>query len=239
MRTILAAVGMLSILPVGRSMPTENELRRMTDFFPLAGLLLGAILFGAALGLRHLPPLAAAVLMTFLSEALTKGFHLDGLADTADGFLSGRPRERKLEIMRDSRIGTMGVGAVVCCLGFKFACFASLPPALLPAAGALMMTAGRWGMVCYIAMSRYAREEGLGKICFQRGPVFGIVSGVAFTAALCTLFPGSRALRVLLLPAAMFLWSRITRRVIGGATGDTVGCAEELSELLTLFVLIL
>jgi len=240
MRTFLAALTFLSILPSGNFLPTEDEMRRMADFYPAAGLVLGALLWGAGwVGCRYFPPLVAAALLTFFSEALTKGFHLDGLADTADGFLSGRSRERKLEIMHDSRIGTMGVGAVVCCLGLKFACFASLPPALMPAAGAMMMVAGRWGMTCYIAMSRYAREDGLGRICFERKPIFGILSGLALTAAFGVLFFGLRALVVSGLFLVMFGWSRLTRRVIGGATGDTIGCAEELSEVLTLLILLL
>ena len=240
MRTILAALSFLSILPVGNFLPTEDEMRRMTDFYPAAGLVLGALLWGAGLVFcRYFPPLAAAALLTFFSEALTKGFHLDGLADTADAFLSGRSRERKLEIMHDSRIGTMGVGAIVCCLGLKFACFASLPFALMPAAGGLMMVSGRWGMVCHIAMSRYAREDGLGRICFERKPFFGVVSGLALTAAVGVLFFAPKALAVLGLFPVMFGWSRLTRRVIGGATGDTIGCAEELSEVLTLLMLLL
>ena len=240
MRTILTALSFLSILPVGNFLPTEDEMRRMADFFPAAGLVLGALLWGAGwVCCRYFPPMVAAALLTFFSEALTKGFHLDGLADTADGFLSGRSRERKLEIMHDSRIGTMGVGAIVCCLGLKFACFASLPPALMPAAGAVMMTAGRWGMVCHIAMSRYARNDGLGRICFERRPYFGAVSGAFLTAALGVLFFGLRAPVVLGLFLVMFGWSRLTRRVIGGATGDTIGFAEELSEVLTLLILLL
>ena len=240
MRTILTALSFLSILPVGGFMPTEDEMRRMTDFYPAAGLVLGALLWGAGwVFCRYFPPLVAAALLTFFSEVLTKGFHLDGLADTADGFLSGRSREKKLEIMHDSRIGTMGVGAVVCCLGLKFACFASLPLALMPGAGAVMMVSGRWGMACYIAMSRYARNEGLGRICFERRPLFGVASGALLTAALGVFFFGLRAPAVLGLFLVMFGWSRLTRRVIGGATGDTIGCAEELSEVLTLLILLL
>ena len=101
------------------------------------------------------------------------------------------------------------------------------------------MVSGRWGMVCHIAMSRYAREDGLGRICFERRPYFGVVSGAFLTAALGVFFFGLRAPAVLGLFLVMFGWSRLTRRVIGGATGDTIGCAEELSEVLTLLILLL
>ena len=135
MRPFLAALSVLSALPLGKFAATEADLKRALPFFPVAGLLFGALGWGAAeLLTRGFPPAVAAMLCAVLPEALTKGFHLDGLADTADGFLSGRTRERKLEIMRDSRTGSMGVAAVFALLGLKAAACFSFPPELLPAA---------------------------------------------------------------------------------------------------------
>ena len=236
MRTLLAAVSMLSIVPLGRFCPTEPELRRSQNLFPVAGALFGALFYGIALLLmRFCPALPAVLLLVLLPEALTKGLHLDGLADTADGFLSGRSRERKLEIMRDSRTGSMGVAAIFALLGMKFALFASLPAAVLPAAAGLMMLAGRSGIVFYIAMSRYARPDGLGAIWFRSKPVAGVVLALLLSSCAGWWFFGAAgaSLSVFLVLFA-FLWSRVTKRVIGGATGDTIGCCEELCELLTL-----
>ncbi len=238
MRTFLAAISMLSILPLGRFRPTETELQRSQNLFPVAGLLFGGILCCAAWAIEWIgiPCLPAAMLLALLPEMLTKGFHLDGLADTADGFLSGRSRERKLEIMRDSRIGSMGVAAIFALLGMKFALFASIPAAALPVAAGIMMLSGRCGIVLYNAMSRYARPDGLGAIWFRRRPVAGIVLALLLPGALAWWFfgmaPGVALGAALLLFA--FLWSRITKSVIGGATGDTIGCCEELCELITL-----
>ena len=102
MRTFLAAVSMLSALPLGRFCPTETELQRSQNLFPAAGLLFGVLLGCAAWGLVYLqlPLLPTAMLLALLPEALTKGFHLDGLADTADGFLSGRSRDVVEELER-------------------------------------------------------------------------------------------------------------------------------------------
>ena len=238
MRTLLAAISMLSVLPLGRFCPTEAELQRSQNLFPVAGLLFGILLFGAAWGVVWLefPPLPTAMLLALLPEALTKGFHLDGLADTADGFFSGRSRERKLEIMRDSRIGSMGVAAIFALLGMKFALLASIPAAALPVAAGIMMLSGRCGIVLYNAMSCYARPEGLGAIWFRRRPVAGIVLALLLPGVVAWWFfgttPGAALGAALLLFA--FLWSRITKAVIGGATGDTIGCCEELCELLVL-----
>lgn len=236
MRTLLAAVSMLSALPLGRFCPAEEELRRSLNLFPVVGALFGALFYGIAwLLAAYVPPLPAAMLLALLTEALTKGLHLDGLADTADGFLSGRSRERKLEIMRDSRTGTMGVAAIFALLGMKFALFASLPAALLPAAAGLMMLGGRSGVVLHIAMSRYARPEGMGAIWFRSKPVVGIFLALLLPVGGGWWFLGVPGASIgLLLPAFAFLWSRITAKVIGGATGDTIGCCEELCELLAL-----
>lgn len=236
MRTFLAAVSMLSALPLGRFCPTETELRRSLNLFPAAGLLFGAFFYGIGWCLAgYCAPLPAAMLLALLPEALTKGLHLDGLADTADGFLSGRSRERKLEIMRDSRTGSMGVAAIFALLGMKFAFFASLPPELLPAAAGLMMLGGRSGIVLYIGMSRYARPDGMGAIWYREKPFAGILLALLLPSAAGWFFfgvPGCFA--GLALAVFAFVWSRITKRVIGGATGDTIGCCEELSELLIL-----
>jgi len=241
MRSLLAAIAMLSIIPVGNFMPTERELRRMVNSYPLAGALFAALFFGIGQLVAPLPPLVAAMLLTLLPEVLTKGLHLDGLADTADGFLSGRSRERKLEIMRDSRIGTMGVAAIFALLGLKFAIFASLRQDLLSAAAALMMLGGRYGMTWHIATSRYARPEGLGKLSFAVKPVWGLTAGTLLLAGagylLVSPFAGLWLTAGLVM--LMLLWSRLTCCVIGGATGDTIGCAEELAELWTAALLLL
>lgn len=240
MRTFLAAVSMLSCIPLGDFVPTEKELSRAPVFFPLAGLLFAIFFWGIALGcLAVMPPILAGAFLIFAPEVLTKGFHLDGLADTADGFLSGRDRGRKLEIMRDSHIGTMGVLAIVALFFLKFAAVLSLfseSPRILLIAVPLMILNGRCAMVYHIFFSRYAREEGLGKLMFAEKSIAGFLAAFVFSF-LCVLWIGILKW-IFLLPLLLFgfayLWSCLTRRVIGGATGDTIGACEELSELMTL-----
>ncbi len=236
MRSWLAAISVLSILPIGKFQPDETDLKRGLNLFPLAGLLFGILLYAAAFAAAALfAPLPAAMVLALLPEALNKGFHLDGAADTADGFLSGRSRERKLEIMRDSRIGSMGVAAIVGVLGMKFALLATLPAAMLPPAMLLAAIGGRTGILFHIATSSYARPEGLAKLWFETSPRAGLLLGTLLSAAAGRLFLGNAGAALpLLIAATALLWSALTRRVIGGATGDTIGCFEELSELLTL-----
>ena len=240
MRPFLAALSLLSCVPLGSFQPTEQEMRRSIHFFPVVGIVFGALFFALAhFFSTHLPLSAGAMLLTLLPEFLTKGFHLDGLADTADGFLSSRSRERKLEIMRDSRTGTMGVFAIFALLGMKYALFDSMDAMLTPAA-ALMMLNGRCSMVLYIGMSSYARKEGLGALFFQSKPWFGMIFAYCAMLVCGWFLAGMRGIVCgAMIAVFSWVWSRMTFRVIGGATGDTIGANEELSELLTLFLLFL
>ncbi|MBC9180481.1 adenosylcobinamide-GDP ribazoletransferase, partial [Pseudoroseomonas ludipueritiae] len=146
MRSLLAdfsaALGLLTRLPTGW-LPQHNSaagFARSIWAYPLVGLGIGAAggaVMAAGLWLG-LPPLVAALWSLAATLLLTGGFHEDGLADTADGFGGGRDRARKLEIMRDSRIGSYGVLALVLALGLRAAALAALPtqPATLLAATA-------------------------------------------------------------------------------------------------------
>ena len=241
MRTLLAALSMLTAFPVGKNfVPTEDEIRRTPFCFPLIGIGIGLIsaLIGQGV-LMAFPHLAAAALLTFLSELPTRAFHLDGLADTADGFLSSRSRERILEIMHDSRIGTMGVLAIAAWSLIKFSAFAVLPEKSIPAVLFFMSLNGRCAMVYHLLCSRYARAEGLGRLVFERKPISGAVLSLLCSFGLMyAVFPPV----CLTVPGAVLifglLWSVFTWKTIGGGTGDTLGAVEELSEILTLLIFI-
>ena len=240
MRILRAALSMLTSFPTGKIFgPTDDEIRRTPFCFPLIGLVIGLILALIGQGLlKILPHLIAAALLTFLSELPTRAFHLDGLADTADGFLSSRPRERILEIMHDSRIGTMGVLAIAAWCLIKFSAFAVLAEKQIPAALFFMSLNGRCAMVYHLMCCRYARPEGLGRLVFERKPVSAMILSVFCSFGLMyAFFPPI----CLIVPAAVLvfgvLWSLYTRKKIGGGTGDTLGAVEELSEILTLLIL--
>ena len=141
--------------------------------------------------------------------------------------------------MRDSRTGTMGVFAIFALLGMKYALFDSMDAMLAPAA-ALMMLNGRCSMVLYIGMSSYARKEGLGALFFQSKPWFGMIFAYCAMLVCGWFLAGMRGIVCgAMIAVFSWVWSRMTFRVIGGATGDTIGANEELSELLTLFLLFL
>ncbi len=235
MRKLVAAIRFLTIIPVPGGYGAEaKDLDGSTWFFPVVGLLIGGAAAALALGLWAVfPPPVAAVLAALALAGASGGLHLDGLADTADGFLSSRPRERVLEIMKDSRTGAMGVGAIVFAALLKAAALGQFDGAMAWRAVLLAPVAGRCMMVVAMAVLPYARPEGgLGTaFCKSRAPMRAVwsllVVGAAggLTAGWAGLIAVGAALAVTLLFSA-WSWRRI-----GGATGDTFGATCELAEL--------
>ena len=127
-RRLALAVTFLTSLPlrIGGEV-TAAELWGSMGWYPLVGLAMGAAAWGIFAALSWLlPPLVAAALVVLLLEAFTRGLHLDGLMDTCDGYFSGAPRERALEIMKDSRAGAMGVAGAVLVIVLKVAALGAL-----------------------------------------------------------------------------------------------------------------
>ena len=132
--------------------------------FPYVGLIIGlilALLYGI---LSPFIPLVPLMLIIVVAEFLiTGGLHADGLMDTSDGLFSGRERERKLEIMKDSRIGSFGVVAFVFVILLKWQLLTAIPTAeFIPMALIMMPLMSRWSLVLSIRSYPYAREQGMG-----------------------------------------------------------------------------
>src|SRR3989440_4047298 len=166
---LVAAVRFLSVLPMpGRMQPLEKDetaphLEVGSTYFPLVGLLLALLLWLLVLVFAPLvPQLVLAALLVAALVILTGGLHLDGLMDSCDGLFGGSTRERKLEIMRDSRVGSFGVLGAVCILLLKFALFASLSTRILPLALLITLPSARWTMVLALRVFPGARPTGLG-----------------------------------------------------------------------------
>jgi adenosylcobinamide-GDP ribazoletransferase len=242
MKALLAALRFLTVLPIPGGWGTaEADLARSVPWFTVVGLLLGAVAAAVACGLSAFaPPMPAAALLVVVLLSFSGCLHLDGLADTADGFLSSRLRERVLEIMRDSRTGAMGVIAIVCVLLVKFASLASLPPNLLWPAALLMPVAGRMAIVIQMALLPYARPGGLANVFYGRRPRWSAIVAAAVLAALAYAVLESRGLVVwAACVAATLAFAAYAYRKLGGATGDTFGAVCEIVEVVPALVLAL
>jgi len=241
MKRFVAALRFLTILPIPGTWGSGGaELAGSVPFFPLVGLVAGGLAALLAWGLARMavPPLIASAVIIVALLSISGALHMDGLSDTADGFLSSRSKERILEIMKDSHVGAMGVVAVVCVMLLKFAALASLPPAKVWRVVLLMPLAGRCMMVLQMVLLPYARPGGLGTVFYRSTHRMAAAWAVAVLAGAGWLALGGKGLiAAATCVAVTLLFCRYCWRKIGGATGDTFGAACELVELVPALVL--
>ncbi len=239
---LFAGLAFLTVLPIpARWCGESRDLERSLVWFPLIGLMIGGLIAGFDSGVNALlPVLPASVLTVIAMVAISGALHLDGLADTADGFLSSRPRERILEIMRDSRVGPMGVLAIVGILLLKVATVASLPPPVRFGTLVLLPLAGRTAPVLIMSTLGYVREQGLGTAFQRKSGFFAPLLALASLAAAGFLAAGPAGLVAVASAvggtAIFALWCRAR---IGGYTGDTLGAACELAEVAPALVVLM
>lgn len=234
MQSFFAAISFLTIVRIPPSWcGDEQALGRSLSWFPVIGLLIGCVVALADGLMRALFPglLVPSALTVMLLIAVSGGFHLDGLADSADAFMSSRPKEQMLEIMKDSRCGPMAVLTIVALLLLKFAALASLDGDLRAPAIILMPLAGRCALVLKTVSLNYVRESGLVSLFQRNGRErhYGITILLLGGCSCLTLgFKGVWVLLACLL--VVWLFACYCRAKIGGMTGDTLGAACELSE---------
>ncbi len=221
--------------------PSLADFPRAVRMLPVAGGLVGAIaalVMGVATGLGFPPPLAAPLAICAL-VLFCGAMHEDGLADCADGFLGGTTRERKLEIMQDSTIGTFGAVALVLGLYLRAASLALIMDESLGLAGAVLIGAAalsRTASLLPLALLPPARENGAG---FAAGKperaALKVAASLAIVFALVPVVAGAYLARSLAgiaaATGAAYAIVLLARKQIGGQTGDVAGAAQQLSEI--------
>lgn len=223
---------LLTRLPAGRLAGKPPDLTAASWAFPLAGLVVGCVIGCSYVGfvLMGLPALLGAVLALAIGLILTGALHEDGLADCADGFGGGQTRAQKLEIMKDSRVGSYGVLALVIIMAARITALSTFPSDL----NTLMLIISfamisRLNMLACLAWLPAARSDGLGK---SAGTPRAAPVGVA--AVLCApvaSYSSSLIVYALIASAATGLFfAFVARRQIGGQTGDVCGAVQILSE---------
>jgi adenosylcobinamide-GDP ribazoletransferase len=224
---VIGALSFFTVLGRGRP-PGPGDV----VWFPVVGLLVGAVVGGAWWGAGELwPPVVAAALVVVVDLALTGMLHLDGLADSADGLLPHMDRERRLAVMRQPDVGAFGVGAVVGVLLLRFAAFASMVPDAGLVAG--LWCAGRTVMAVGLTSLPYARSGGGlasafgGRRSWAPVLVLGAVGSVAAAVA-GDQVQGAVAVAVAALGGAAVL--AVGRARLGGYTGDVLGAAGLVAE---------
>ncbi|NLI12680.1 MAG: adenosylcobinamide-GDP ribazoletransferase [Peptococcaceae bacterium] len=227
----------LTRLPLPAVKFNEVYCGRATAFFPAAGLILGLILAALvwAAGWLVPAPVEASLLVVGM-VVLTGGIHLDGFMDSIDGLFSGRPRERKLEIMRDSRVGAFGVIGVVCLLLLKYSLFLGMPHQFLWKVLLVVPAVSRWCMCCAVIAFPYVRREGLGRIYKLHSGMKQLLMATVITAAVAGFALGLYGIWLTALGGVVTYLAgcRITKE-LGGLTGDIYGFINELLEVILLF----
>ena len=240
MNGFLLALQFLSIITIRPGlMAGPGALARARVWFGLVGVILGGLLALAAYVLDpFLPPLVLAAVLTLLWAGLSRCLHLDGLADTADALVHTTTRERALEIMKDTHLGSFGLAAVSCLLLVKFAALASLNADELWRGVWLAAPLGRAAAAGLSALLPPARlNVGLGAMSSGEGWAAALFVPALTALIMVMLLAGPAGLWVMLgvLLLALLLGWCFWRR-IRGVTGDNLGAAIELCEALALVI---
>ncbi len=237
MKAFLIGLQFLTRIRLLKQTEWKNEdFGKSVVWFPVVGLVIGLCLCAVCFIAK---PYVSGDMLAFLLVAgeffLTGAMHADGLMDTCDGFFSGRSRERSLEIMKDSCVGSFGLLAFVFLVFFKVFSLAGIQGELWTVLIA-MPVAGRLTMVMSICMYPYARPQGIGKAFAVYCPkhTLALAFLISLLPALLLGFSYLLALGAAML-ISMVLNDRITAR-LGGVTGDTYGAVTEISEAVIAFL---
>jgi len=242
-KSFLQAISFLTILPVAPPSLLEGKaLAKTMAFFPLVGLLIGLLLvLGNYLFSLLFPKPLVLWLVIGLLALLTRGLHLDGFADTMDGLASGGGKEKILEVMRDSRIGAFGVISLILLLGTKYLTLDQIPNPSISHTLILMTILGRSSMVLVCYRSPYARSaDGLGKPFTEHLRVKQVAIALISAFAMSVLTLGVKGFLVFMGICLFSLGYRLFFiKKVGGVTGDVLGGANELAEVLCLLMVYL
>jgi adenosylcobinamide-GDP ribazoletransferase len=230
-----AALGFLTRIPVGSIEGDDRSLTRAAGYFPLVGVVLAAVGLGAWwVGTSLLGPLAGAVLSVFAVVMVTGALHEDGLADFADGLWGGAAPADRMEIMRDSRIGTYGVVAVVGDLLLRIALLAPFGRSDWLDAAAVLLAGhviGRAAPIALAATLPPARPDGLGVRMSPPTRRELSIGTITVAAAAIAAVGWWAPVPVLVAALTVAIVHRAARRRLGGGTGDVYGAAVALTNL--------
>lgn len=240
MSAFFHAIAFFTRIPVPWLRPSEAAWKKSVNWYPAVGLVIGVLLWGASeAGLYLFSPLLAAVLTLSVWVYITGGLHLDGWMDLADGLGSGRPREQVLAIMKDSRVGAMGVLAAIMLLLIKTAALTDLASSGMAILLAIVPAVARTHVLLSISLWPYlSAEKGMGKGIREGLSYRSIALGYAAVMTAGWFLGGWQALLAILVSLLVSLWfSNSVSRKLGGMNGDCYGAVIESSEAVALLVL--
>src|SRR4030066_51296 len=239
MRGFILAWEFLTIIPLSRNRDVRpEELAKSKAYFPLVGLILGIILVISNIGLLKVLP-ASIVDAILIAELiiLTRGLHIDGFVDTIDGLAGGKTKEDILNIMRDHRVGALGVVGVIMLIMIKYLSLNSVPAASKNLILIAMPMISRWLQAPFTNLFPYARQDGMGKAFTEgvRGRQVGIAT-IVTALFLIFIFKFNAILIMGLMAIVTYLIGLYFKKILGGITGDIIGAVSEVNEVLFLLI---
>ena len=238
---LLSALRFLTWLPLPGKQTDDGPANALA-FFPLIGFMLGVVLalLDGLLGFAGLPIMARSALDIVMLIVLTRAIHLDGLMDSCDGLFGGHDSEQRLQIMRDSRVGSFAVVGCASILLLKLGFLDSVTSLERSASLILAPVLGRWSIVIAAALFPPARPDGMGAAFSTGATIPRVVVATFFTILVTVWAAGSTGLVAMAVVWAMvWIVGAAITRLIPGLSGDSFGMIAEVAEVLTLFCLVL
>lgn len=238
MKKFLTALGFLTIIPVKYKLKGEEEFALSMVYFPLVGLLIGMILVFINFILNLIfPKIVVDALILIILIILTGSLHIDGFADTCDGFFSFKSKDEILNIMKDSRMGMFGLVGVISLILLKFASLYSLNYEAKSYALLLAPVFGRFAMVFITRIGKFARE-GLGELYVKyiNKKIVLITSLITVIITIIVSLLLHRWKGIFIIPVVLLVCIAIknySKKKIDGITGDVIGAAGELTETIS------
>jgi adenosylcobinamide-GDP ribazoletransferase len=227
---VRAAVAFLTRIPV--PLPEVPSLNRAAVFFPVVGALVGGIAAGTrALGDLVLPPGPSTLLAVAAALLVTGALHEDGLADVADGLGAHVSRQRRLEILRDPRVGTFGALALIVAVGLVVTTVGALDNTDAAKALITAHVLSRWAILPVSLVLRPAREGGAGSLLRVSAPASIAATVLAVAGAIAAAGPTAGAAAALAAAASAALAAATLQKGLGGVTGDGYGATAKLAEV--------
>lgn len=220
-------------LPVPTIEYSQEKLNASSRYFPLVGVLVGALSATVFMFSTLILPLKVAVLLSMIASILITGaFHEDGFADTCDGFGGGYTKEKILDIMKDSRIGAYGAIGIILLLILKFLLLSEIQPMMIPIVIVAGHSVSRLISISLLYSMVYVKESGKAKPLSTALPLSSLI--VASIFGLFPLLLFKKILVILIIIPLLFTrWylSYYFKKHIGGYTGDCLGAAQQVSEI--------
>lgn len=246
MKRFILILQFLTRIPININLGFDEEFHKSITYFPLVGFVLGTLLYLIGIISNLLfDPFLSSIIITLSLVILTGGLHIDGLGDTFDAIYSYRNKEKMLEIMKDSRLGTNSLLAIVFLLLLKIAFIYSIINQGLLWLIIFMPIIGRLGVILLMYKTVSPRENGMGNLFIGKASTLMLLIATLYTILICVILPkfvflssSIITIKVLIIIIVVFLFNYIFKKhiysKIDGITGDILGCSIELGELIYL-----